>query len=136
MRSRLWPHYPLAELTSDVVRMLGGDASPYIAIHNLIAEADGRAVGFAEVSLRGNADGCESSPVGYLEGWYVEAEYRDRGIGRALVTAAEEWIVAQGCSEMGSDAYADNTVSRQAHRALGFKEKRAVVRFTKRLVSR
>jgi len=133
MRQRLWPHYPLSELTDDATRMIAGDPTPYIAINTLLAEVDGKAIGFAEVSIRGNADGCETSPVGYLEGWYVEPQFRKQGIGGALVSAAEDWIVEQGCSEMGSDAYADNEMSRAAHRALGFHEKRAVVRFTKNL---
>jgi aminoglycoside 6'-N-acetyltransferase I len=62
-------------------------------------------IGFAELSRRPYADGCATSPVGYLEGWYVRPEHRGRGVGRALVAAAEAW---------GSSA--------AAHRALGFEE--------------
>lgn len=28
------------------------------------------------------ADGCESSPVAFLEGWYVDADTRGKGVGR------------------------------------------------------
>jgi len=45
-------------------------------------------VGFVEVSLRPYAEGCDTRPVGYLEGGYVAPEWRGQGIGRALVEAA------------------------------------------------
>src|SRR3954462_6355474 len=48
-------------------------------------------VGFAEVSRRTYAEGCETSPVGFLEGWYVVAARRRQGIGRALVASGEAW---------------------------------------------
>jgi aminoglycoside 6'-N-acetyltransferase I len=47
---------------------------------------------------------------------------RGRGIGRALVAAAEEWGRSQGCREFASDTQSDNAVSAAAHRALGFRE--------------
>jgi aminoglycoside 6'-N-acetyltransferase I len=60
--------------------------------------------------------------VAYLEGWYVVPESRRRGVGGALVSAAEEWAVAQGCAEFASDALIENDVSAAAHKALGFQE--------------
>ncbi len=79
-------------------------------------------VGFAEVSRRAYAEGCETSPVGFLEGWYVVPERRRQGVGRSLVAAAEAWAWALGCREFASDAVAENTQSTTAHRALGFEE--------------
>jgi len=87
-------------------------------------EPDARAtlLGFAELARRAYAEGCETSPVGFLEGWFVVAERRRQGIGRALVSAAEAWARALGCREFASDALAENTVSARAHRSLGFEE--------------
>src|ERR1700744_3883270 len=65
------------------------------------ARLDGQVVGFLEVSLRDYAEGAESSPVGFLEGLYVQEEYRKRGIARALVRAGEQWAWSRGCAEMG-----------------------------------
>ncbi|PYO48007.1 MAG: AAC(6')-I family aminoglycoside N-acetyltransferase, partial [Gemmatimonadetes bacterium] len=79
-------------------------------------------LGFAELSIRNYAEECVTDRVGYLEGWYVAPEARRRGIGRALVAAAEEWARQSGCIEFGSDALIDNQVSAAAHRALGFVE--------------
>jgi aminoglycoside 6'-N-acetyltransferase I len=71
--------------------------------------------------------------VGYIEGWYVSPDKRGKGIGAALVRAAEDWARGEGCTEMASDAHADNETSRNAHRALGYAESRPVVQFHKRL---
>jgi aminoglycoside 6'-N-acetyltransferase I len=86
----------------------------------LLAEVDAGIVGFAEVSIRPYAEGCQTDRVGYLEGWFVVGDLRGRGIGRRLVAAAEEWARAQGCAEFASDAEAANEASASAHRALGF----------------
>ena len=81
---------------------------------------DGGAMGFAEVSLRAYAEGCLSSPVGYLEGWFVAPAARGRGVGRLLVRACERWAAERGCTEFASDAELENGVSLRAHAALGF----------------
>ena len=58
----------------------------------------------------------------FLEGWYVVPGMRRRGVGRALVAAAENWGRIQGCSEFASDMRIDNLDSAAAHHALGFIE--------------
>jgi aminoglycoside 6'-N-acetyltransferase I len=72
--------------------------------------------------------------VAYLEGWFVVPAARGRGVGRALIAAAEEWGRAQGCCEFASDAHPDNEVSAAAHRALGFVEAGLVRCFRKDLL--
>jgi GNAT superfamily N-acetyltransferase len=59
---------------------------------------------------------------GYLEGWFVEPAFRQRGIGGELVRCAEDWARGKGSSEMASDAEIDNLVSIEAHNKLGYKE--------------
>lgn len=119
MRLALWPSGSEAEHREDIERFLTGDAPEPLAV--LVAEdRQGRLVGFAELSIRGYAEGCRSTRVAYLEGWFVEPEARRRGISRALIAAAEEWGRAQGCDEFASDADWDNEVSAAAHRAAGF----------------
>jgi aminoglycoside 6'-N-acetyltransferase I len=76
--------------------------------------------------MRDYAEGCSTSPVGFLEGWYVVPEHRGRGVGSALVNAAIGWARAQGLSEFASDALYDNAESRAAHHALGFEEVEAI----------
>ncbi|WP_018110586.1 aminoglycoside 6'-N-acetyltransferase [Thermus igniterrae] len=98
-----------------------------------VAEVEGELVGFVEVGLRPYAEGCETSPVGYLEGWYVRPPWRRQGVGRALVERAEAWARAQGCTEMASDAQLENLPGQEAHRHLGYQEVERIVCFRKPL---
>ncbi|MDX2004551.1 MAG: aminoglycoside 6'-N-acetyltransferase [Meiothermus sp.] len=125
LRTMLWPD---ADAPEEITQLL---ADPEAVI--FVAEVEGRLVGFAEGSLRRYADGCESSPVGYLEGWYVRPEYRQHGVGRKLVGALEGWARARGCTEMASDTELHNTLSQQAHARLGFEEVERIVQFRKPL---
>jgi aminoglycoside 6'-N-acetyltransferase I len=97
----------------------------------LVAEADGRLVGFLD--YRKYAPGCRSSPVPFIEGWYVEPALQRRGIGRALVEAAEVHARAAGHHEIASDAELENTNSLAAHLALGYEEVERVVCFRRSL---
>jgi aminoglycoside 6'-N-acetyltransferase I len=92
-------------------------------------------VGFIETSLRGYAEGCESSPVGFIEGWFVAPGWRASGIGRRLMAAAEEWARSRGCSEMASDTQLDNVAGQRAHSALAYAEVERLVCFRKSLLS-
>jgi aminoglycoside 6'-N-acetyltransferase I len=118
LRHALWPDGSEAEHRREVERFFAGPQTAPV----LVAEDPSGLVGFAELSIRAYAEGCESGRVGFLEGWYVAPEARHRGVGRKLVAAAEAWARGAGCTEFASDAEADNAPSAAAHRALGFTE--------------
>ena len=122
LRSSLWPNASYEEHSRELASILEGTAQLTMPLINLVAEAtDGTIVGFLEADLRSHADGCDPArPVGYIEGWYVAETHRRRGIGRKLLAAAEDWARSQGCIEMASDTWIDNTVSQHAHEALGY----------------
>jgi aminoglycoside 6'-N-acetyltransferase I len=98
-----------------------------------VAEADGRLVGFLELDYRKYAPGCRSSPVPFIEGWYVEPAVQGRGIGRALVEAAEARARAAGHDEIASDAELENRDGIAAHLALGYEEVERIVCFRRSL---
>jgi GNAT superfamily N-acetyltransferase len=75
------------------------DATVFVAERD-----DGSVCGFVEAGTRPYVDGCDSSPVGYIEAWYVDPDSRRAGVGRALLNAAEGWAIDRGYTEMGSDA--------------------------------
>lgn len=133
MRAALWPDTDVAELRGEVDAFFAARSGPVLPQRVFVAEADGRLLGMLELSLRPYADGCHSSPVPYIEAWYVAPDARRQGIGSALIQAAEEWAVQHGHTEMASDALLDNSVSERAHLALGFKEVERAIRFRKTL---
>ena len=94
---------------------------------------EGSVCGFVEVGSRAYADGCRTSPVGYIEAWYVDPDIRRAGYGRALLHAAESWALSRGYSEMASDALLDNEVSHDAHIRSGYCEVERIVQFRKSL---
>lgn len=129
MRLILWDHLSLEELEDDVDEMLADPGSAVL----VAVRPDGCLAGFLEVSTRKFADGCETSPVGYIEGWYVDQDARGIGVGAALVCAAEGWARSLGCKEMASDTWLDNLAGIQAHVKLGYLEAERLVHFAKRL---
>jgi len=104
------------------------DADVFVA-----ERSDGSVAGFVEVGARPYAGGCDTSPVGYIEAWYVDADVRRRGYGRALLAAAEKWARGRGYVEMASDAQLDNAVSHTAHHRAGYAEVDRIVQFRKPL---
>jgi aminoglycoside 6'-N-acetyltransferase I len=122
MRAALWPESPYEEHLREIDVMLSGAPFSTLPTATFVSlGANGALTGFLEAGLRSHADGCGAlHPVGYVEGWFVREEFRQRGSGRALLRAAEDWARAQGCREMASDALASNEPSHRAHRALGF----------------
>ena len=101
----------------------------------LVAErTGGRLAGFIEVGTRPYAEGCQSSPVAYIEAWYVDSDVRRQGIGRLLFAAAEAWARERGYTEIASDAEIQNEISITAHRALGYEEVERIVCFRRSLV--
>ena len=101
-----------------------------------VADAGGRLVGFLELDRRKYAPGCASSPVPFIEGWYVEPAMRGRGVGRALIDAAEMHARASGHHEIASDAELENAGGIAAHGAVGYEEVERTVCFRKSLSGR
>ena len=135
MRSILWPDVSLEEHLKEIDNALDVRTSGTLPMAVLVAEnEEGTLIGFLEVGMRSHADGCNPArPVGFVEGWFVQEAFRNRGIGRKLMNAAEEWARAQGCLEMASDTWIDNEESQRAHEAVGFEVVDRCVNFRKAL---
>ena len=130
LRTALWPGHGgdhEREVSAFVASPPAREAC-FVAI-----DGDGAMVGFAEIRLREYAEECATSPVGYLEGIYVEPRARKHGVGRALVAAGEAWARSRGCSEMASDRELTNDDSGAFHEALGYEETVRLVAYRKSL---
>src|SRR5512140_2078315 len=129
MRQGLWPEAPVEYLTYDLDDKL---ANPNYAIF-IASGVDEKQVAFIEVGLRDYAEACETSPVAYIEAWYVDEHIRGQKLGRDLVRAAEQWAREKGMREMASDTWLENEASIAAHLRLGYQEVERLVHFAKRL---
>jgi aminoglycoside 6'-N-acetyltransferase I len=119
---------------TEAAAILAGRPPSTMSLAIFVAETAGNVVGFVEVGLRSHADGCdERQPAGFIEGWYAEPEHRRRGLGRALIGAAEDWARSRGCTEIASDTWIDNEPSQRAHEALGFEVVDRCVHYRKAL---
>ncbi|MGK0705570.1 aminoglycoside 6'-N-acetyltransferase [Yokenella regensburgei] len=131
LRNQLWPEHSCEEHIREGHNIV---SCPDKYVSFLVINNQGRAVAFADAAIRYDyVNGCESSPVVYLEGIFVIPEQRGRGIAKRLVAAVQGWGVTKGCTEMASDALLDNFISHQMHQALGFEETERVVFFRKRI---
>lgn len=133
MRRSLWPDEDAGDLAREASKFVRDGAALGLAAVLVSEDPEGGLTGFVEIGLRDYADGCSSSPVPYIEGWYVVLEARRKGVGRSLIAAAESWSIERGHTEIASDALLDNLQSERAHKALGFEEVERAIRFRKTL---
>lgn len=128
LAAELWEH-PVEELAEEFAALSErSDAALFSAKH-----AD-TVIGFAQCQLRHDyVEGTSSSPVGYLEGIFVEKAYRNQGVATALLQSCEAWARTKGCAEFASDCELTNAESLGFHLAVGFEEANRIVCFRKRL---
>lgn len=109
LRKQLWPGHPDDAHLADGEEILQTDH-----LASFIAMADGVAIGFADASIRHDyVNGCDSSPVVFLEGIFVLPSFRQRGVAKQLIAAVQRWGKNKGCREMASDTSPENTISRK-----------------------
>jgi aminoglycoside 6'-N-acetyltransferase I len=128
MRKGIWPDAPDESMRFDMDKLLAdGD-------YLVIFACDGdKPIGLTEAQIRDYGEGCETNPVGYLEGWFVQEEYRGRGIVGIMTQAAENWIREKGCTEVASDTWLDNEPSIRAHIKMGYHEVERLIHYVKKL---
>jgi aminoglycoside 6'-N-acetyltransferase I len=121
---QLWPDCTIADLI-EVIQ------SPRQAGF-LVRTENRQVIGLMNLSLRHDyVPDATQSPVAYVEGLYVKAEYRKQGVGTALIHYAEQWALEQGCIQLALDALLDNPASHEFYATVGFREVERVVFFIK-----
>jgi aminoglycoside 6'-N-acetyltransferase I len=125
MRMALWPDSNPDEEASVIAHFLAVPPRPLLpALHAAFVcpRPDTGLCGLVEVSIHSTAPGCKTDRIGYLEAWYVDPDWRGKGVGRALIERAEAWAKKKGCLEMASDTTPSYPLSPAAHEALGYQE--------------
>ncbi len=90
---------------------------PETRIDLLVAEADGRLLGFAFLSTLFPAQRC--TPALFLKDIFVSATDRSRGAGLALMRAVARLARARGCSRSNWNVACDNAVALTFYAKLG-----------------
>ncbi len=125
---QMWENNSVEGLEKDFVDYMNNGGAVFLAWN------DNTVIGFAQCGFRHDyVEGTKTSPVGYLEGVFVEVNYRRQGIARELVRACQMFAKEQGCTEFASDCELDNVESLQFHLKMGFEEANRIICFTKRL---
>jgi len=126
---KLWPDNNRDSLRSELQDLIESEKDViYISL------VDNCCVGFIQVSIRYDyVEGSNSSPVGYIEGIFIEENHRNKGISKELVRQGEEWSKSLGCSEIASDTELNNLASQEFHKRIGFKEAGRIVAFIKEI---
>lgn len=93
-------------------------------------------IAWISLSLRHDyVEGCQASPVAYLEGIFISPNYRSQEIAKELLNFAEHWAKSQGICQLGSNAELDNLLSQNFHIKHGFREVSRTVHYVRNLNS-
>jgi len=126
---QLWKDNSMEDAESILEEYICGDETAVFIYH-----VEGRYVGLALCSIRHDyVEGCDGSPVGYLEGIVVDEQFRMRGMAKALCKECEQWAKDKGCTEFASDCELNNTESFKFHLHIGFEEENRIICFKKHL---
>lgn len=127
MAIQMWDSHTVDELSTEFAETLKSKNTVFF-----INYLENEPVGFAQCTLRTDyVEGTKSSPVGYLEGIFINENYRNKGYARELLFACEKWAKDMGCSEFASDCELDNMNSFKFHMAMEFDEANRVICFRK-----
>lgn len=129
MAIKLWESHSFEELEKDIIETIKDNKTVFF-----IKYINDIPIGFAQCSLRYDyVEGTESSPVGYLEGIFVEENYRKNGYAKELLLACEVWVKDKGCTEFASDCELVNNESLLFHISMGFIEANRIICFKKKI---
>lgn len=130
LRKQLWPEDGAEKHLNDGLEILDAEhLSSFLLLND-----EQYVIAFADASIRHDyVNGCQHSPVVYLEGIFVLPQWRLKKCAKKLVHAVEKWGKASGCKELASDAELENIASHKMHQKLGFKITEKVVFFQKNI---
>jgi GNAT superfamily N-acetyltransferase len=87
-----------------------------------VAELAGRTVGFISGELREGSPTFRQKTWASVDDVFVEPDYRNRGLGRALLKSVEAWAKERGANGISLQVAAANGRGRKFYGELGFRE--------------
>jgi len=126
---QMWNNHTLSELETDFSDVIRNENAVCF-----IKYVEDQPIGFAQCQIRYDyVEGTETSPVGYLEGIFIQEEFRHKGFARELLWECEKWAAGKKCSEFASDCELNNVDSLKFHLAMGFDEVSRIICFKKNM---
>lgn len=126
---QMWDSHTLSELETDFAEIISSQNAACF-----IKYVEDQPIGFAQCQLRYDyVEGTETSPVGYLEGIFIQQEFRHKGFAKELLQECQRWTKEKECSEFASDCEIDNIDSLKFHLAMGFEEANRIICFRKEI---
>ena len=123
LRQMLWEH-PLELHVVEAEKILATDLETAF----LLLDDDNQILGFIEGALY--LEGGQK--YGYVEGWFVHPDFRQKGYGGLLQDALEEWFLHRSIALVLSDTIPEKyPISARAHHRHGFKDLMTIQVFTK-----
>ena len=140
LRQLLYFDHSAEELRDELYRIMHGDPHYDLWTMFVFERADGNLGGFIEIGFikageyrdrlthfEGTAYYDEINlllsgdrPIPVVESWYVDEDLRGMGVGKGLMSCAEEWVKANGCPFILSDTDDFREIPKLIYKTLGF----------------
>jgi GNAT superfamily N-acetyltransferase len=96
----------------------------------VVAEADGRLLGWVHVEL---SESVDSDTFALIAGLVVDRSHRRQGVGAALMAEAEAWARQHGCAMMRLRSSSTRTPAHRFYEGLGYANVKTQYSFVKPL---
>jgi ribosomal protein S18 acetylase RimI-like enzyme len=116
------PIYATASGAERVMRRFLADLTGSGHSFLFVAEADGRTVGFISGELREGSPTFRQKTWASVDDVFVEPDYRNLGVGRALLESVEAWAKEKSADGISLQVAAANERGRKFYEGLGFRE--------------
>ena len=100
-------------------KLEGGDFSLDTGAEAFVATVDGTLAGV--LTIHPDSDYFTGHPRAHVDHLVVAPEAEGKGVGRALLTYAEQWALVRGCKEVVLDVFASNTTALAFYERCGYR---------------
>lgn len=88
--------------------------------YEIVIDSKGKLIAYILCFLKEASDFYNEKLIGYIDGVYVNEEYRGQGLGRLLMSRAEEFCIANGVNIISLNSKVKNESAIRWYRELGY----------------